>query len=76
MAAGHVSENALLKKRNMNNAMVSLFMSSKGKIANSLKRGLVWSVYFENVIIRIIFFCNLLIGCNLDVYVFPHVILP
>ena len=50
-------------------------MSSRGKIDNSLKRGLVWSVHFENVIIIIIFLCNLLIGCNLDVNVFPHAML-
>ena len=59
----------LFKKRNMNKAIVLLFTSSKGKTAN-LKRGQVWSVnVFENVIILMIFFCNLLTDCNLVVCV-------
>ena len=60
----------LFKKRNMNKAIVLLFTSSKGKTANSLKRGQVWSVnVFENVIILMIFFCNLPTDCNLVVCV-------
>ena len=53
----------LLKYRNMNKAMASLFISSKGEITGSLKRGPVCSLNFEKVMILIIiifFFCLLI----------------
>ena len=56
--------------------MTSLFISSKGEINSSLKRGTVGSVNFEKVMILTIFFCSLLIGSSLVVYVFPHTMLP
>ena len=58
----------LLKYRNMNQwlvchePMASLFISSKGEINGSLKRGPVCSLNFKKGIILITFFCSLLIG--------------
>ena len=66
----------LLKYLNMNKAMASLFISSKGEINSSLKRGPVCSLKFELVMILIIFFCSFLIGSSLVVYVFFHTMLP
>ena len=40
----------------MNKAMASLFISSKGEINSSLKRGPVYSLNFGKVLILIIFF--------------------
>ena len=42
----------LLKYRNMNKAMASLFISSKGEINGSLKRGPVCSLNFKKGIIQ------------------------
>ena len=55
--------------------MASLFISCKGKIDSSLKRGPVCSLNFEKVMILIIFFCSLLIGASLVVYLLPHTML-
>ena len=41
--------------------MASLFISSKGEINSSLKRGQVCSLKFEKVMIIIIFFCSRLV---------------
>ena len=57
----------LLKYLNMNKAMASLFISSKGEINSSLKRGPVCSLKFEKVMILIIFLCSLLICSSLVV---------
>ena len=38
----------LLKYQNMNKAMASLFMSSRGKLDNFLKKGLVCSLHLRN----------------------------
>ena len=56
--------------------MASLFISSKGEINSSLRRGALCSLNFEKVVILIIFFCSLPIGSSLVVYVFPHTMLP
>ena len=60
----------------MNKAMALLFTSSKGEINSSLKRGSLCSLNFEKVMILLIFFCSLLIGSSLLVYVFPYKMLP
>ena len=52
----------LLKHRNMNKAMASLFISSKGETNSSLKRGPVCSLNLKKGIILITFSCILLIG--------------
>ena len=53
----------LLKHRNMNKAMASLFIASKREINSSLKRGPVCSLNLKKGIILITqFFCSLLIG--------------
>ena len=55
----------LLKNRNMSKAMASLFISSKGEINSSLKRGPVCSLNLKKGIILITFFCSLLIGSSI-----------